>query len=389
MNTNERIQSNYDAIIIGARCAGAATAMLLARAGLRVLAIDRSRYGSDTLSTNALMRGGVQQLHRWGLLERLKAEGAPTIRSTSFHYGDQSIDIAIKPRGRIDGLYAPRRTLLDRLLVDAAREAGAQVVHGVRAVDLVRSADGSISGAMIEAPGKNVEAPRAGIVIGADGMRSRLARWVDAQPYRTGCHATANIYGYWSDIDVDGYHWYYRPGVSAGLIPTDHGVCLFASLPERRFRDELGDGLEAIYRRVLDEASPEIETALSGASRMGSLWAFPGQAGFLRRSAGPGWALVGDAGFFKDPLTAHGITDALRDAELLARAVVGRDGGLESYEASRDEFAVDMLDVTDEIASFQWDLENIQELHLRLSKEMNREAQMLAGLDSQAVGDAA
>lgn len=390
MNSTERFQPEYDALIVGARCAGAATAMLLARAGLRVLAVDRGRYGSDTLSTHALMRGGVLQLHRWGLLDRLPAEGTPAIRSTSFHYGDESVDIPIKSRDGIDCLYAPRRTVLDRMLVDAAREAGAEVVHGVRAVDLIRSAGGRVQGAVIETRDGGRREVRAGIVIGADGLRSIVARLVNAETLRAGRHATANIYGYWRGLDIDGYHWHYRPGVSAGVIPTNGGVCLFASLPPARFREERSPGLERIYHGVLKQVAPDVAAELGKAERMGHLRGFPGEVGFLRRSVGDGWALVGDAGFFKDPLTAHGITDALRDAELLARAVVGGNRwSLETYQQTRDRYAQGMLEVTDEVASFGWDLEQIREIHLRLSKEMNREVELLRGLEPAGAAEVA
>src|SRR5688500_14677039 len=137
---------SYDVVVVGARCAGAATAMLLARGGLRVLAVDRDRYGTDTLSTHALMRGGVLQLHRWGILEGLRAAGTPTVRSTSFHYADHVVDVQIKPQGGIDGLYAPRRTVIDRLLVDAARESGAEIAYRTRLIDLMRSPEGRVCG---------------------------------------------------------------------------------------------------------------------------------------------------------------------------------------------------------------------------------------------------
>jgi 2-polyprenyl-6-methoxyphenol hydroxylase-like FAD-dependent oxidoreductase len=139
----------YDVVVVGARCAGAATAMLLARRGFRVLVVDRERYGADTLSTHALMRGGVLQLHRWGILEEVKAAGTPTVRSTSFHYGDEVVEVQIKPKGGIDGLYAPRRRVIDRLLVNAARSAGAEVVYETRLVDLLRS-DNRVCGASRE-----------------------------------------------------------------------------------------------------------------------------------------------------------------------------------------------------------------------------------------------
>ncbi len=119
-------RDRYDVIIAGARCAGASTAMLLARQGLRVLVVDPTRRGSDTLSTHALMRGAVLQLHRWGVLDDIRAAGTPPIRKTTFHYGDEDLEIPINPRDGIDALYAPRRTVIDVVLLDAAEAAGAE-----------------------------------------------------------------------------------------------------------------------------------------------------------------------------------------------------------------------------------------------------------------------
>ena len=120
MNGLEGVRDRYDVVVVGARAAGAATAMLLARCGVRVLAVDRGGYGTDTLSTHALMRAGVLQLARWGLLERIEAEGTPRVQRTVFHYEDEVLDILIKPRHGVPALFAPRRTVLDRILVDAA-----------------------------------------------------------------------------------------------------------------------------------------------------------------------------------------------------------------------------------------------------------------------------
>jgi flavin-dependent dehydrogenase len=136
------IKPSYDVVVVGARCAGAATAMLLAQAGLRVLAVDRPAYGSDTLSTHALMRPAVMQLARWDLLESVIRSGSPVIASSTFHYGEQQVPVAIRAEPGIPGLIAPRRTVLDRLLADAARGAGATVVHDttVRELALTRKA---------------------------------------------------------------------------------------------------------------------------------------------------------------------------------------------------------------------------------------------------------
>jgi 2-polyprenyl-6-methoxyphenol hydroxylase-like FAD-dependent oxidoreductase len=350
-----------------------------------VLVVDRGRYGTDTLSTHALMRGGVLQLHRWGLLEGLEATGTTPVRTTSFHYGDEVIDIAIKPRDGIDALYAPRRTALDALLVDAAKDAGAEVTYGARLVDLIRSGDGRVFGVVLKNNDGGTFRIGAGIVIGADGMRSTLAGLVGAESYRLGRHATGVVYGYWSGLDVGGYHWYYRPGVSAGYIPTNDGqTCIFASIPARRFREEIRFDTVAGYHRVLAECSTDLAAAVSDARLVGNFRGFPGQAGFFRRSWGPGWALVGDAAYFKDPLTAHGITDALRDAELLARAVAeDSEDALARYQARRDDLALGLFNVTDAIASFEWDLPAVKKLHRSLSNEMKREVAAIALLDGK------
>jgi 2-polyprenyl-6-methoxyphenol hydroxylase-like FAD-dependent oxidoreductase len=385
MQTGPSFRARYDALVVGARAAGAATAMLLARAGLSVLAVDRGRLGDDTLSTHALMRGAVLQLHRWGLLRALEAAGTPPIRSATFHYGEEDIPIPIKPRDGIDALYAPRRTVLDPLLVRAAAAAGAEVVHGVAAIDLVRDARGRVAGAVLAGADGSPTRVEADIVIGADGIRSPIARLVGAPVERAGRSATAVMYGHFAGLAQDGYHWYYRPGVSAGAIPTNDGrTCLFVALPPARFLDELPAGVDALYRRILAEAAPEMARAVARARLDAKLRSFPGTPGFLRRAWGPGWALVGDAGYFKDPLTAHGLTDALRDAELLARAIVaGTDGALAAYQATRDEVSLGLFEVTDRIASFAWDLEQAKRDHHLLARHMAGEAEMLLALDRE------
>lgn len=269
------------------------------------------------------------------------------------------------------------------MLVDAARESGADVVHGARVVDLV-TAGNRVSGFVVEDPEDGFHEIEAGIVIGADGARSRVAELVGAAPYRRGRHSTAVIYGYWPGLDIDANHWYFRRGVSVGVIPTNGGQTLvFVCTPPGRFLQELRFDLEAGHHRVLVECAPELAEAVSRSTRSAPLRGFPGALGFLRPAWGPGWALVGDAGYFRDPLTAHGITDALRDAEILARAVArGSAAALAHYQSTRDDLASTFFDVTDQIASFEWDLERVKELHLVLSEEMNREVQFLSEIDS-------
>lgn len=376
-------RNRYDVVIAGARCAGASTAMLLARRGLRVLVVDPVRYGSDTLSTHALMRGAVLQLHRWGLLDAIRTSGATPIRTTTFHYGDETIEVVIKARDGVDALYAPRRTVLDPVLVDAAREAGAEVVYGQSVVGLIRDDHGRVRGAKLSGSDREVTEVSADLVIGADGMRSRVARILEAKAEYTAPDAACSIYGYWPDVPLEGYHWFYEVGISIGTIPTNDGdTCVFALLPQAQFADRRREGLEALLLEALGEVSPELADTVATHPASSKLRAFAGAPGFLRPAAGPGWALVGDAGYFRDPITAHGITDALREAELLARAFAGDgDEGLSEYQPVRDERVKGLLDVTHRISSFDWDLEEVKEHHLELNRQMNAQVEVLRALD--------
>ena len=370
------LPADFDVVIVGARCAGAATALLLARRGLRVLAVDRGHYGSDTVSTHALMRAGVVQLSRWGILEELKAAGTPVVRSTTFHYGDEVVAVQIKPQHDMEGLYAPRRTVIDRLLVDAATKAGAEIAFETQLVDLVRTDDGRVAGVILKDGHDRERRVSAELVIGADGVHSTVARLVGAECYRTGRHATGVVFSYWSGLELDGYHWYYTPGLSAGAIPTNDGqTCVFASVPQVRFHDTMKHGAEGGHRQVLTECAPDLAAAVEQSERAEKYRGFSGEVGFFRQSFGPGWALIGDAGYFKDPLTAHGITDAFIDAELLAQAVtVGTAAAFAGYQGARDELAIGHFEVTDAVASFEWDLPRVQQLHRALSDEMKKES---------------
>ncbi len=366
-------RNRYDVVIAGARCAGASTAMLLARRGLRVLVVDPAKRGSDTLSTHALMRGAVLQLHRWGLLDAVRSSATSAIQSTTFHYGDETIEIPIKERDGVGALYAPRRTVLDAVLVDAALAAGAEVVHGQSVVDLIRDDRGRVRGARISGADRQTIDVEADLVIGADGVRSRVARILGVGFDTQSAHTTASIYGYWTGLGLDGYHWYYDLGASVGSIPTNDGeTCVFASIPPHRFEAGRGDGLEALYQQALSDVSSDLAERVARSEGPGKLRAFAGEHGFFRQATGPGWALVGDAGYFRDPITAHGITDALREAEFLARAILeGGDDALVANQAARDERVRGFFDITDQIASFEWDMQEVKVQHLVLAREMN------------------
>jgi flavin-dependent dehydrogenase len=191
------------------------------------------------------------------------------------------------------------------------------------------------------------------------------------------------LYSYWQGLPFDGYCWWFRAGASLGAIPTNSGAtCLFVAVPSARFRDELHGDASLVYRRLIREVSPALDARLHEASRVEPVRGFGGHVGFIKRSTGPGWALVGDAGYFKDPLTSHGIADALRDAELLARAVMwGTPGALAEYEMMRDDISRRLFEVTDEIASLDWTDDAVQALHRAFSAEMSREVRALAALE--------
>jgi flavin-dependent dehydrogenase len=380
------IEPEYDAIVVGARAAGAATAMLLARAGQRVLVVDRSRYGADTLSTHALMRGGVLQLARWGLLDRVVESGTPPIRKTTFAYAGDEVVITIKPAHGVDALYAPRRTVLDPILVDAALEAGAEVRYGIAVTGVRHDHAGRVYGIEGHDEFRRPFAATARIVIGADGLRSTIAKAVAAPIERAGSGASAVVYGYWSDVPSDGYEWAFRPRAAAGVIPTNDGeVCVFAGTTP----DRLGRGGISTLHDILAGASPDIAERVRAGRAPAGVRSFRGTPGYLRRSWGAGWALVGDAGYWKDPLSAHGLTDAMRDAELLARAILSSASGdrpmvhaLAGYQATRDRLSTPLFETVDAIAAQQWDDEQIRGLLLQLASSMTDEVEALASLDA-------
>jgi len=374
----------FDVIVVGARVAGAATAMLLARQGLKTLLVDHQRANTDALSTHALMRAGVLQLARWRLLEHVVAASTPPIGRTTFVYGDEPIVITIKPSDGVDALYAPRRTVLDPILVSAAVDAGAEVHHQTTVTDLMRRGDRVVGVRAETCAGQPVEL-RARLVVGADGIRSTVANRTGAPFTRLGRHASATTYGYWSGLDTNGYEWIFRPNAASGIIPTNDGqTCVFASAPA----DRIQRGGTGVIREIVAQGSREVARRLSSATPPMGTRTWPGHRGFIRRSHGPGWALVGDAGYYKDPISAHGITDALRDAELLARSILtcfaddaSERDALADYEATRDRLSLPLFEVVDRIASHEWDEAEISDLLLRLNSAMASEIETLAALD--------
>lgn len=265
-----------------------------------------------------------------------------------------------------------RRAVLDAILADAARSAGAEVRFGTSVTGLQRDRTGRVTGVT----GRAGQAPLevgADLVVGADGRRSTVARCASA--FHVAPASSAIIYRYFRDPAIAGYHWHYATGAAAGAIPTNDALtCVFATASRQCLRRELDAGADAAFRRVLARAAPGLADRLVQRDAVGPPRVFPGLTGYLRDAAGPGWALVGDAGYFKDPLTAHGITDAFRDAEILARVVTsaGPDA-VGRYQVERDELSLRLFRVTGRIASFTWTADDIGEHLLELSDAMAEE----------------
>jgi 2-polyprenyl-6-methoxyphenol hydroxylase-like FAD-dependent oxidoreductase len=367
--------------------------MLLARAGLRVLVVERGRQGADTLSTHALMRAGTLQLHKWGLLDDVLAAGTPPVRHIDFFYGDERVHVSIKPAAGVDALYAPRRTLLDSLLVEEAARSGATIRFGVSVTGLTRDPSGRVVGVLLRDRSGNTATERASVVVGADGRSSTVAAAVGAEALVTGDAAGDYVYGYFAGLPASGFEWLYRPGLAAGVIPTNGGlVCVFAGGPPHRVAEQVRrHGAAGALERLAGSVHPGLGDRLRGARQAESVRYARGRPAHLRQAAGPGWALVGDSGYWKDPISTHGITAALRDAELLARALVAApDPGPEQaqalgdYQAIRDGLSLSMLDVVERITSYTWGTGQLHRLLRDLASCMTDEIEMLADLPSLA-----
>jgi flavin-dependent dehydrogenase len=375
----------YDVVVVGGRVAGASTALLLARAGARVAVVERGDLARDTVSTHALMRAGVLQLSRWGALPRLIAAGTPAVRQTVFGYQDgERVHVSIRSSHGVDALYAPRRTLLDRTLLELAEEAGAHVRRRTGVVGLTRAPDGRVTGVVARGPSGDAELS-AQVVVGADGLQSTVAREVGARTVRRGGTASAVLYRYVRGLDVAGYEWLYGDRAAAGLIPTnDDATCVFVSTTPERLRSLRRSGRETAYAALLDAASPGLAERIGATTDRSRMRGWRPAVGRVRQSWGPGWALVGDAGYYKDPITAHGMTDALRDADLLADALQRATAGgtdaqqaMAAYQDTRDRLSRALWEVTEEVAGYRWDAARARFLMRAVSASMSDEVDHL------------
>jgi 2-polyprenyl-6-methoxyphenol hydroxylase-like FAD-dependent oxidoreductase len=349
--------NHYDVIVVGARCAGSPTAMLLARKGYRVLLVDRATFPSDTVSTHIVHPPGVGALDRWGLLEDVTATGCPPIDTYVLDFG--RLVLAGSPgTSESTVAYCPRRTVLDKVLVDGAAAAGVEVREGFGVDELVE--DGRrVTGIRGHTTGGSPVTEHARVVVGADGLKSFVARSVSAEQYHERPRQLCGYYSYWSNLPVDGrFETYVRDDRGFAAAPTNDGLTLVVGgWPYTQF-EEHKSSIEAEYLAMFERA-PEFAERLRGATRETRVvgTAVPN---FFRKPYGEGWALVGDAGYNKDFITAQGISDAFRDAELCANALDQAlsgdrdfDDAMGEYQQRRDDHVLAMYEFTVQLASLE------------------------------------
>ena len=382
---------SYDAIVVGARCAGSPTGMLLARMGYKVLVVDQATFPSDTVSTHLIHPPGVAALERWGLLERVVATGCPAIDTYLLDFGPLTISGAPgTPDTPVS--YAPRRTVLDKLLIDAASEAGAEIREGFT-VDAVVMEDGRVTGVRGRSGSGGPVTEHATVVIGADGRHSMVARAVAPEQYHEKPPLLAGYYTYWSGLPMEGrFETYIRPDRGFAVWPTNDDLTLvIGAWPMAEFEANKRD-IEGNFMKMLDLV-PSFADRIRAARREER---FVGTAvsNYFRKPYGPGWALVGDAGYNKDFITGQGIQDAFRDAELCTTALDETFSGarafevaMSEYQSTRDTQVLPMYEFTTELATLEPPPPELQQLLGAIhgnQEAMNGFARVTSGVTSPA-----
>jgi len=380
-------RSHHDVVIVGGRVAGSATAMLLARLGHDVAVVERALFPSDTVSTHSIARSGVVQLRRWGLLDAVLASGAPAIRQVTFHALGEPVSRTIKHKAGVGFLVAPRRYVLDTILAAAAGRVGADVRHGVTVTGVQRDRRGRVAGVYGHDRGGAPIEIGARYVIGADGLHSRVAHSVGAAINEARPAGGAIQYAYYAGIRWTGMEFFVAERSFAGVFPTHHGqACIWVCTPAadaRAVRRRTGSRVQA-FGELLEGSAPQLAERLRHARQTSPVQGILRQPNQLRQAFGPGWALVGDAGYHRDAVTAHGISDAFRDAELLAAAVdqalgagAEETAALALYQQQRDQALREIFEITCRLAAYPA-VPAFIELQKQLSAANDKEATALA-----------
>lgn len=384
----------YDAIVVGARCAGSATALLLARQGHKVLLVDRAAFPSDTISGHFIFHRGVVRLKRWGLLDPLIASNCPPVTWIASDLGDFTLSGEVPIIEDAPAAIGPRRTVLDNLLLNAAADAGVEVRQNFTVSDVLRDGD-QVVGIRGHSQKDASSTERARIVIGADGKHSRIAQLVHAPTYKEMPPLTCWYYTYWSGLPSRGLELYWRHHQLILVFPTHDGLTFaVVGMPHGEF-DRFRSDIEGTYLNAIGTI-PELAERIRTARREERFYGMADLAGFFRKPYGAGWALVGDAGHHKDPTPAHGISDAFCDAELLAEAVHASLGGTQSwqdalshYEQARNARAMPDYEQTCQLAQLeQWDAPEMRGLRAALRGNAEETGQYLGVLAKAVPGQA-
>jgi flavin-dependent dehydrogenase len=347
----------YDVIVVGARCAGATTAMLLARKGHRVLLVDRATFPSDVaMSTHLVWQAGAERLQRWGVLEAVKASNCPPLNEVILDLGAFSLQGRPTPAGEVLSAYAPRRMVLDKILVDAAVVAGVELRDDFSVMELLRDGERVTGIAGDSGQSKGIR-EHAHMVVGADGSGSRVARGVTAAEYNPQPAAQGTYFSYFSDVQLDAIEFFPRPGRMVYAWNTNDCRALVGISWTWNDFQEVRHDVEKNFYTELEQLAPSLHARVR-AGRREAAWSKGAAAGFFRQPSGPGWALVGDAGLTMDPITAAGISNAFRDAELLSYAI---DAGLSGrqpmeqamtrFQQQRDEASTPVYGLTGQMAA--------------------------------------
>jgi 2-polyprenyl-6-methoxyphenol hydroxylase-like FAD-dependent oxidoreductase len=381
------VRHRHDVVVVGARAAGAATALLLARLGHDVVLVDRAIFPADTLSTHQLARPGVVQLHRWGLLPAVLASGAPAIRQVVFTTEAESVRLAVKEKAGVDLLVAPRRYILDTLVAEAATRAGVHTRWGVTVTEVRLNDAGRAVGVYAhDRSGSRIEIA-ARFVVGADGLGSRVALSVGAEVIEDRGDGGATQYAYFTGLPWHGIELFLADRALAGVFPTHDGQAgIWVGTPSadaRSARRRAASRTEA-FTAQLHLAAPDLTRRLRAGRRTSPVAGMLRAPNVVRRAHGPGWALVGDAGYHRDPVTGHGLSDAYRDAELLAAALhralrADTDDGtaLAGYQRSRDRALRQVFELTCALADYP-PVPEFVELQRQLSHALDAEAAEVA-----------
>jgi flavin-dependent dehydrogenase len=350
----------YDVIVVGARCAGSPTAMLLARKGYRVLLVDRASFPSDTFRNHMIRRPGVLKLKEWGLLDRVLATNCPPIRKATMVFDDFPLGGYPPERDGVPMGVAPRRKVLDKLLVDAAVEAGAELRQNHPVDDLLWE-DGRVVGIRARTAASTAITERAQLVVGADGLHSRVAEVVRAPVLRQIAPLTCTYGAYWANVPLEGLEVSYYPEQRRALIafPTNDSLAMVAvQAASADFGDFRANLLDRYFAALA--LNPDLAERVRGGRQAERFFGTAELPNLIRRPYGSGWALVGDAGVHQDPIEANGILDAFRDADFLAQAIddglSGRqplEAALANYERQRDEAVLPLFERTLEAAKIE------------------------------------